>query len=231
MDYLLRSILNDIRVKKQYISGRLRILVAVLVLIAGVCIAPTVAEHNQTITLNPIGNYSSGEKITITGTSTIDTCKQIGIEILPKKYWDSICTYAKEDSSGKVVFNQIASTSENYDPSKIKLVRFNTDGTHSSQAMDIPKDHILITGPLEKTLLTLKHWSIIIEKNDNGTSLSPGTYHVNIWDAMNQKQDYDNPMPNGWDIIHQKVYPSTGRVNLWDTANQKDMYYAEFVIR
>ncbi|PKL59131.1 MAG: hypothetical protein CVV33_09405 [Methanomicrobiales archaeon HGW-Methanomicrobiales-4] len=231
MDYSLRSILNDTIAKRQKVSGRYRILVAGLVLIAFIGITPTGAENSPTITLNPIGNYTSGEMINITGTSTINTCKLIGIEILPKSYWNSVGTYAKEDSSGKVVFNLIPSSSENFDPSGIKLVRFNLDKTQSSQTMDLPKDHILITVPVEKTVLTLKHWSICIEKNDNGTSLSPGIYHVNIWDATNQKQDYDNPMPNGWDISHQKIYPSTGRINLWDAANQKDMQYAEFVIR
>ncbi|MDD1730352.1 MAG: hypothetical protein LUQ50_14955 [Methanospirillum sp.] len=142
-----------------------------------------------------------------------------------------MCSYAKEDISGKVVFNLIPSSSENFDPSGMNLIRFNADGTHSSQTMDAPQNHILITGPVEKTVLTLKHWSLPIAKNDNRTPLSPGIYHVNIWDATNQKPDYDNPMPNGWDICNQKIYPSTGRINLWDAANQKEMYYAEFVIR
>ncbi|MFH0966092.1 MAG: hypothetical protein V1862_00190 [Methanobacteriota archaeon] len=231
MDYSLRFILNNTRAKKERVSGRNTILVIGLVLIVVTCIPLAGAEHNQTITVNPIGNYSIGEKINITGTSTVDTCKLIGIEILPKRYWNSICTYAKEDSSGKVVFNLIPSSSENFDPSGIKLVRFNADGTHSTQMMELPKDHVLITVPVEKTFLTLKHWNVFIDKNDNGTSLSPGVYHVNIWDATNQRLDNENPLPNGWDIVHQKIYQSTGRINIWDAANQKDMLYSEFGIK
>ena len=230
MDHSLRSILNNLPVPEQRVSGRFCILMAVLVFILGTGIPPTIADNNQTITLSPIGNYTPGVPIIITGTSTIDTCTRIGIEIFPKSYWDSVCSYAKENTSGKVVFNLIPSSSDNFDPSGINLVRINTDGTHSSQIMNLPADHVLITGPVEKTVLRLKHWSIPIEKNDNGISLSPGTYHVNIWDATNQKQNYENPMPNGWDIMHQKIYPSSGRINLWDAANQKDMQYAEFVI-
>ncbi|MDD1728205.1 MAG: hypothetical protein LUQ50_03935, partial [Methanospirillum sp.] len=67
--------------------------------------------------------------------------------------------------------------------------------------------------------------------NDDGKPLSPGTYHVNIWDATNQKENNNNPMPNGWDIVNQKIYPSTARVNIWDPANQKDLQYAELIIK
>lgn len=232
MNNLLHSLPNDaVPQKKQRVLGRSCILIAGLVLIFGICVTTTEAENNQTITLNPIGEQVSGEKFNITGTTSLEKCKQIGIEILPKKYWESVVKYAKEDSTGRVVFNPIASTTENFHPSGIKLVRFNADGTQSPETMDVPQDHVLITGPVEKNGQKEKNWSVLIEKNDNGTPLSPGTYHVNVWDATNQARDYDNPMPNGWDIIHQKIYPRTGRINLWDAVNQKDMQYAELVIR
>ena len=207
------------------------LLALVLVIIVGILPPLTIADYNQTISINPIGDYHPGVPIQITGTSTILKCTKIGIEVFPKTYWDSVSEYAKGDTSGKVVFNLIASSSVNFDPSGVNLVRFNADGTVSTRTMEIPQNHLLTTGPVEKTVLGLKHWSIPIEKNDNGTAFSPGTYHVNIWDATNQKPSYDNPMPNGWDIIHQKIYPSTGRINRFDTANEKDMYYAEFTIR
>lgn len=231
MDKSLGSILNNTPLKKQRVLGQGSILVAALILIFGICVTSTVAENNQTITLNPIGTHTSGEKINITGTTSIDKCKQIGIEIFPKSYWDSVSKYAKGDSTGKVVFNPVAITSENIHPTGINLVRFNADETQSPQNMDLPKDHVLITGPVTKNGPKEKTWSVVIDKNDNGKPLSPGTYQVIIWDATNQKQNYDNSMPNGWDIVHQKIYPSTGRINLWDAANQEDMQYAELIIK
>jgi len=230
MDYSSGSILNDTHLNKLRISRRYSIFIVGILLICGICVFPSGADNNQKITLIPIGNFSSDERVNISGTSTIETCKQIGIEIFPKLYWDSVCAYAKEDSAGKVVFNPMASSSENFDPSRIKLARVNADETHTSQIMNLPKDHVLITTQIEKTVLRIKHWNVLIEKNDNKTLLHQGIYHVNIWDATDQKQNYDNPMPNGWDIIHQKIYPNTGRVNLWDAVNQKDMQYGEFAI-
>ncbi|MDD1727765.1 MAG: hypothetical protein LUQ50_01690, partial [Methanospirillum sp.] len=129
MDNLLRSILSDAPQKKHRVFVRSWTLVIGLIFIVAIGITPTVADTNQTITLNPIGSHTSGEKINITGTTSIEKCKQIGIEIIPKNYWDSICEYAKEDSTGKVVFNPVAITAENIHPTGIKLVRFNADGT------------------------------------------------------------------------------------------------------
>jgi len=231
MNNSLSSILNNTSLKKQYVSKRYCILVAGLIFIFGICVPSSVADNNQTITLNPIGEHTSGEKINITGTTSNEKCKQIGIEILPKNYWDTITAYAKEDSTGKVVFNPVAITAENIHPTGIKLVRFNADKTQSPENLDLPKDHALVTGAVVKSNTKDKPWSVVIEKNDNGKPLSPGTYHVNIWDATNQKSNDDNPMPNGWDIVHQKIYPSTGRINLWDAANERDLQYAELIIK
>lgn len=213
------------------VSRKFCVLCAVVVCIFGFCCVPVLADENATITFNPIGSHASGETITISGTTTLEKCKQIGVEILPKSYWNQIRSYAKEDTTGRVVFNPVASTQENFHPTGIKLVRFNADGTQSPQIMDLPEDHVLVTGPVEKGKQTERNWSVLIEKNDNGTPLSPGTYHVNIWDATNQKKDYDNPMPNGWDFAEQKIFPSTGRINLWDPVNQRDLFYAELIIR
>ena len=231
MDMPSYSIITNSSLNYKPVLGRLLILVAVFVYIFGVCMTPVFADDNATITFNPIDSYASGESINISGTTSLEKCKQIGIEILPKKYWDMVRSYAKEDSSGRVVFNPVASTKENFHPSGIKLVRFNADGTQATQIMDLPEDHVLVTVSVEKGGQKEKNWSVLIEKNDYGTPLSPGTYHVNIWDATNQKNDYDNPMPNGWDIATQKIYPCTGRINLWDTANKRDLFYAELVIR
>lgn len=231
MDMPSHSIITGSSLHNRPALGTLRILCAVAACIFGLCMIPVLADDNATITFNPIGSHASGETITISGTTTLEKCKQIGVEILPKKYWDMVRSYAKEDSSGRVVFNPVASTQENFHPTGIKLVRFNTDGTQSPQIMDLPEDHVLVTGPVEKGTQKEKNWSVLIEKNDNGTPLSPGTYHVNIWDATNQKKDYDNPMPNGWDFAEQKIFPSTGRINLWDPVNQRDLFYAELVIR
>ena len=231
MDNSLRSILSDASPKKHRVLHRYGIFVLGLIIIVGFCIAPTGADTNQTITVNQIGAHTSGEKINITGTTSIEKCKQIGVEIIPKSYWDSICEFAKEDSTGKVVFNPVAITKENIHPTGIKLVRFNEDGTQSQQNPDLPKDHVLVTGPVEKSKQKEKAWSVLVEKTDDGKPLSPGTYHVNIWDATNQKENSDNPLPNGWDIVHQKIYPSTARINIWDPANQKDMQYAELIIK
>lgn len=210
-------------------QSRLFILTLILFLTPGICIAVTNADTSQSFILNPIGNVTRGESITINGTTTNEQLKQVGIEIFPKHYWDVISTYGKE-SSGKVVFNLIASSAENYDPSCINLVRLNADGTRTVQVMNITKDHVLIVGPVEKTVLALKHWSIQIEKNDAGSPFSPGLYHVNVWDATNQKPDYDNPYPNGWDVVYNKIYSSTGRVNRWDEANRKEMFSTEFSV-
>jgi len=210
--------------------GRYCMLIAGLVLIAVLCATPTVADTNQTITLNPIGEHAGGEKINISGTTSIEKCKQIGIEIIPKNLWDSVCSFAKE-GTGRVVFNPVAITKENIHPAGINLVRFNADGTQSQQNLDIPKNHVLVTGTVVMSGQKDKTWSVVIENGDDKKPLTPGTYHVNIWDATNQKENSDNPLPNGWDITNQKIYPSTPRVNIWDPANQKDLQYAELIIK
>lgn len=231
MDNSLHSILCDIAQQNHQAAVRFCIAALGLIFITVICVTSSLADANQTITVNPIGEHTSGEKINITGTTSIDNCKQIGVEIIPKKYWDEIGAYAKGDSTGKVVFNPVAITSENIHPTGINLVRFNADRTQSQQNMDIPKDHILATGAVVKNGQKEKTWSVMIDKTDDKKPLSPGTYHVNIWDATNQKKNDDNLMPNGWDIVHQKIYPSTGRINLWDAANQRDMQYAELIIK
>lgn len=204
---------------------RRHLIILSVILVASLCVcSPGIqADPGQSFLLNPIGTYTSGDLITINGTTTHEDWNRIGIEIFPKQYWDTVCAFGNE-GSGKVVFNLIASSAENYDPSCITLVRLNTDGTRTMQIMNITRDHVLITGPVEKTVLALKHWSVQIEKNDAGSPFSPGVYQVNVWDATNQKPDYDNPYPNGWDVSHTRIYPSTGRVNRWDDANRKEMF-------
>jgi hypothetical protein len=196
-----------------------------------VCTAPTLADTNQTIIIDPIGDHPTGEIFNITGTTTLADAKKIGIEIFQKKFWDSACTYAKEGDAGRIVFMEIASTKENFDPSGIKMVRFNQDGTQSLEIIDSPQDHWSAIVPVEKGEGEVKQWRVNVENNENGTPFSPGTYHVNVWDASKQVQHPGVSLGNGWNIITKKIYPSTARVNIWDKNNQKDMEYAEFTIQ
>ena len=211
--------------------SRYFILLSGFLFILGVCAIPCLAEANQTITISPIGDHTSGEKFNITGTTTLQTSKKIGIEIFPKKYWDSAVEYGKVDNAGRIIFMEIGSTKENFNPSNIKIVRFNPDGTQSSEEQNKPFDHWTSVFPLVKSSAAERQWSFQIEKNENGKPLSPGSYHVNVWDASTQVQHPGNTLGNGWDIIHKKIYPSTARANVWDIKNQNDVEYAEFTIR
>lgn len=232
MLYSLFSKPNDNMVQdkfRRYI--RLSCLLAGIFLIFAVFATAVQAETNGSVTIDPIGDHASGEKFNITGTVTIPNCKKIGIEIFPKAYWESACQYAKTDNAGRIVFMEIPSTKENFHPTGIKLMRFNPDGTQSYQELERSKDHWNSVTPVEKTTLDKKRWSIQVQNNENGTPFSPGSYHVNVWDASTQVQKHDNTLANGWDIIKQKVYPSTAMINIWDSKNEKDMQYAEFSIR
>jgi hypothetical protein len=210
---------------------RVFILLTGFLLIFGLSPIPTLAETNQTITIDPIGDHKSGDTFNITGAITLQNSKKIGIEIFPKKYWDMACEYAKIDNAGRIIFMEIPSTQENFDPNGIKLVRFNPDGTQAYEELEPPQDHLTTIVPLQKSSAGERKWSILIDKNEKGTSLSPGSYHVNVWDASTQVQHPGFTLGNGWDIIHKKIYPSTARANVWDIKNQKDMEYAEFTIR
>lgn len=210
--------------------GRLIILLTGMFLFLGVCASPTLAEENKTITINPIGNHPGGEKFNISGTTTLPTCKKIGIEILPKNFWDVASEYAKTGDAGRIIFMEIPSTKENFNPSGIKLVRSNKDGTQSTEVMEKPSDHWTSAIPLAKSRAVERNWTIQIDKNENGTAWSPGSYHVNVWDASTDVQHPGFTMGNGWDIINKKIYPSTARANVWDIKNQKDLESAEFTI-
>ncbi|MFH0967855.1 MAG: hypothetical protein V1862_09265 [Methanobacteriota archaeon] len=212
-------------------TSRLFILLTGFLLILGFFTIPTLADPNKTITINPIGDHTSGEKFNITGTTTLENSKKIGIEIFPKKYWDSASEYAKEGDAGRIIFMEIASSKENFHPAGIKLVRSNLDGTQSSEELALPQDHWTSIFPLKKSSAGEREWSFQIDKNENGTPLSPGSYHVNVWDASTDVQHPGTNMSNGWDIIQKKIYPSTARANVWDIKNQKDVEYAEFTIR
>jgi hypothetical protein len=231
MQYSLYSKQTDMCILKTSRNiGRLFILLTGLFFIVGVSALPTLAEANRTITIDPIGDHTSGEKFNITGTTTLQNITKIGIEIFPKKYWDSACEFANIDNAGRIIFMEIPSSKENFHPSNIKLVRSNLDGTQSLKELAKPLDHWTTIFPIGKSSAGERKWSTIIERNENGTPLSQGTYHVNVWDASTQIQHPGFTLGNGWDIIHKKIYPSTARANLWDIKNQKDMEYAEFTI-
>jgi hypothetical protein len=189
-----------------------------------------IAQANQTFIIDPIGDHSNGDKFNITGSTTIENCKKIGIEIFPEKYWDDTSAFAKINNTGKVKFRELAATTENIHPPGINLVRYNSDGTQSYQTFDICKDHLNSVVPVQKGQNGELHWTADIYKNDNGTPFAPGKYHVNIWDASNQVDHPGAIMPNGWNILNQTIYPSTALVNVWDPKNQKEMEYAQFTI-
>jgi hypothetical protein len=211
--------------------GRPCFLMTGLFLIFVFCATPTVADTNESFSIDPIGDHASGEKFNITGTTTLHDCKKVGIEIFPKEYWDSAVDYARSGSDGRIVFMDIASTKENFHPTGIKLVRYMPDGTQSYEELEKSPDHWTSVVQVEKSASGEKQWNFQVEKSENGTPFSPGSYHVNIWDATAQVQKHDNTLANGWDIINQKIYPSTARINIWDKNNQKDMYYTEFTIK
>ncbi|HWQ65378.1 MAG TPA: hypothetical protein VN372_00750 [Methanospirillum sp.] len=206
------------------------ILLAAVLLMFGACSSPAVAESNGTISIDPIGEQAKGETINITGTTSIETCKKIGVEIFPKKYWDSTVDYGKKGDAGKVILLDLSLSSGN-SSSEINLVRFNLDGTKAFQQIPITLDHIISIAPVGKSSPEGKQWSVQINTNDGGTSFTPGSYHVNVWDASSYIQHPGNKFGNGWDVLNNKIYPSTARVNVWDIKNQRDMESAEFTIR
>lgn len=193
--------------------------------------SPALADPNQTIKIDPIGTHGSGEAFPITGITTIEKCKKIGIEIFPTQYWDEACDFAKEDETSRIVFNPIASSKEKFNPSGVNLIRFNADGTQSAVQMESVTNHLNVVIPVEKGDSGEKVWKYQVETDENGNPFSPGTYHVHVYDASTQVDKHDNPMANGWDINDKKIYPSTARVNIWDEKNQQDMISSEFVIR
>jgi len=190
----------------------------------------TIVQAEQSITIDPIGDHKSGDKFNITGSTTIEKCKKIGIEIFPQAYWDETSAYAKVNNTGRVKFRELAATADDIHPPGINLVRYNADGTQSYQTFDISKEHLNTVVPVQKGQKGELRWTADINKNDNGTPFAPGKYHVNIWDASNQVDHPGAIMPNGWNILNQTIYPSTALVNVWDPKNQKEMEYAQFTI-
>ena len=196
-----------------------------------IAITPAFAETNQSFKIDPIGVHASGEKFNISGTTSIEKCKKVGIEIFPKEFWNYADKFAKDGGDGRIVFNEIASTKERFHPTNIKLIRYNPDGTQAQEELTPSQDHFASVFSVNKSSSGEKRWSVQIEKNENGKPFSPGSYHVNIWDASAQVEKHDFPYPNGWNVITQKIFPSTARVNIWDKNNQKDLQYAEFTIK
>jgi hypothetical protein len=214
-------------------QGRVLINLILALIVVGTIasVTPAFAETNKTITINPVGVHASGEKFNITGITTDDKCKKIGIEIFPKAFWDTASAYAREGKDGRMVFMEIPSTKERFHPTNIKLVRYNSDDTQSTEEYEPTQDHWTKVVAVNKTSSGEKQWNVQVEKNDNGTSFSPGSYRVNVWDATAQVEKHDFPYENGWNVITQKIYPSTARINIWDSKNQKDMQYADFTIK
>ncbi|MDD1724254.1 MAG: hypothetical protein LUQ07_03900 [Methanospirillum sp.] len=188
-----------------------------------------VAEAEQAITVDSIGSHKSGESFNITGTTTIENCKKIGIEIFPQKYWDTTTKYAMVNDSGRVKFFEIAGNSESNHPG-IKISRYNLDGTMAEEPAEPCPDHLMSLFPVTKATDGTMHWTAEISEDENKTAFTPGKYHVNVWDASKQYLRDGEVMPNGWDIKNKKIYPSTTMPNLWSPGNEKEMVYAEFTI-
>ncbi|PWR76259.1 hypothetical protein ACKUB1_13010 [Methanospirillum stamsii] len=203
-------------------------IILIVVLIAGIVIG---VQANQTISIDPIGNLQIGEKFNITGTTTIENCKKIGVEIFPKKIWDTTSAYAKEDESGRVKFLELSNSADSSQSAGYNLIRYNVDGTKTYQPVNISSDYLLISVPVTKTDDGQMSWSAEISEKVKEVPFAPGTYHVNVYDASHEVVREGVSMPNGWDLIKQKIYPSTTMTNIWDPKNEKDMEYAEFTVR
>ena len=190
----------------------------------------TFAEANQTIVVDPIGTHQAGEKFTITGTTTIDKVKKIGIEIFPKEFWNEAEAYARVNNSGKIRFKELAASADSANTTGINMVRYNLDGTQSYQTIDVPEDYALILVPVKKDSSGKVTFSAEINEKVKKVPFQSGRYHVNVYDASTEIERPGTIMPNGWDVITKNVYPSTTLSNLWDDRNKKDLEYVEFTL-
>lgn len=202
-----------------------------LCLVAIVIIGMAGLASASNITVDPIGSLSAGEKFTITGTTTIDKVKKIGIEIFPKKFWDDLVAYAKEDNAGKVRFKELSSAGDSTNQTGINMVRFNTDGTQAYQTVDIPDDYALVIVPVKKDSSGKMTFTAEINEKVKKVPFQRGSYHMNVYDASMEIERPGTIMPNGWDVIKKKAYPSTTLSNIWDPKNEKELEYVEFTIR
>jgi len=192
-------------------------------------ISCVVADAN--ISVNPIGTIKAGEKFNVTGTTTIEKVKKIGIEIFPKEFWDTLVTYAKEENAGKVRFKELPSAGDLANSTGINMVRYNPDGTQVYQTVAIPKDYALVIVPVTKDAAGKTTFNAEINEKVKKIPFQKGRYHMNVYDASMEIERPGTLMPNGWDIIKQKAYPSTTFSNLWDPRNEKEMVYVEFTIQ
>lgn len=190
-----------------------------------------IASANQTITIDSIGTLQAGEKFNITGTTTIEKCKKIGIEIFPEKFWDNTTEYAMVNDSGKVRYKELAASGDTVNPTGINLVRYNLDGTQAYQTVDVPEDYALAIVPVKKDASGKMTFIAEINEKVKKTPFQSGKYHVNVYDATTEIERPGTRMPNGWDVIKKKIYPSTNMANLWDPKNEKELEYAECTIR
>lgn len=196
-----------------------------------ICGIAGIAEANQTIIINSIGDHPAGEKFNISGSTSLEDCKKIGIEIFPAKYWDEISEFAKGDKSGKVKFRQIPKSQDSANPSGINLIRYNVDETQTYQPFNVSENYAAIVVPVTKDSKGNLQWVAEINEKVKEIPFAKGKYHINVYDATKEKEREGTVLQNGWDIINQKIYPSTTLPNIWDSKNEKDMIYAEFSIR
>ncbi len=212
--------------KEGYMSLK-RIIITAMLIMGLVGLVSAAAN----ISVSPMGNIAAGEKFNITGTTTIDKVKKIGIEIFPKKFWDELVSYAKEDNAGKARFKEIASSGDTVNPTEINMVRFNTDGTQAYQTVDVPVDYALVIVPVKKDDSGKMAFTAEINEKVKKVPFQKGKYHMNVYDASMAIERPGTIMPNGWDVIKKKAYPSTTLSNIWDPKNEKELEFVEFTIR
>lgn len=199
-----------------------------IILLAGIGAS---VQANQTIFIDPVGNQIAGERFNITGTTTIEKCTKIGVEIMPKEYWDDISKFARVNDTGRVKFREIASASDNINPTGINLIRYNEDGTQTYQPFNISEDYAVTLVQVKKEPDGTIRWNAEISEKIRDTPFGPGKYHVNVYDASREIDREGAIMQNGWDIIKKKIYPATTLPNIWDQRNEVDVEYAEFTIK
>lgn len=189
------------------------------------------ASAETNISVDPVGTLNAGEKFSISGTTTIDKVKKIGIEIFPKEFWDDLVAYAKEDNAGKVRFKELSSAGDSANQTGVNMVRFNLDGTQAYQTVDIPEDYALVIVPVKKDSSGKVTFNAEINEKVKKVPFQKGKYHMNVFDASMEIERPGTIMPNGWDVINKKAYPSTTLSNIWDPKNMKELEYVEFTIR
>jgi len=189
------------------------------------------ALADASISVDPVGTLNAGEKFNISGTTTIDKVKKIGIEIFPKEFWDDLVAYAKEGDAGKVRFKEISSGGDSANQTGMNMVRFNLDGTQAYQTIDVPEDYALVIVPVKKDTSGKVTFNAEINEKVKKVPFQKGKYHMNVYDASMEIERPGTIMPNGWDAINKKAYPSTTLSNIWDPKNEKELEYVEFTIR